>query len=52
MFQLNLRQKMLGFFVLKLTFFISLAAFLYHDFQKFNEDVTILIRHTTQQCLP
>lgn len=35
---------MLGFFVLKLTFFISLAAFLYHDFEKFNEDVTILIR--------
>jgi len=43
MFQLKLRQKMLGFFVLKLTFFISLGAFLYHDFEKFNEDVTILI---------
>jgi len=43
MFQLNLRQKMLGFFVLKLTFFLSLGAFLYHDFEKFNEDVTILI---------
>lgn len=35
---------MLGFFVLKLTFFISLGAVLYHDFEKFNEDVTILIR--------
>ncbi|MEW6521404.1 MAG: HAMP domain-containing sensor histidine kinase [Thermodesulfobacteriota bacterium] len=44
MFQLNLRQKMLGFFVLKLAFFISLGAFLYKDFGVFNEDVTILIR--------
>ena len=44
MSHLNLRQKMLGFFVLKLAFFISLGAFLYHDFEKFNVDVTILIR--------
>ena len=35
---------MVGFFILKLTFFISLGAFLYNDFEKFNEDVTILIR--------
>lgn len=35
---------MVGFFVLKLAFFISLGAFFYNDFEKFNDDVTILIR--------
>ena len=53
MFQLNLRQKMLGFFILKLSFFISLGAFLYNDFEKFNEDVTILIQaiRLSNSCL-
>lgn len=43
MFQLNLRQKMLGGFILQLIFYTVLGVSVFKDFEKFNLDVNLLI---------
>jgi signal transduction histidine kinase len=43
MFNLNLRQKMIGCFCLHLFFYIVVGVFLLKDFDIFNDDVTLLM---------
>lgn len=44
MFQLNLRQKMIGCFTLHFTFYIFLGVTFLKDFELFNEDVSLLMQ--------